>query len=522
MKIALITPTPPDISSFGIRSLSAFLKSNGHIVKLILLPGGIDRLDVEGDYTYRYPYRIVNEIIDLCRDCDLVGFSFMTQYFDRAKQLSDAVRNQLKKPVVWGGVHPTLCPDEAIQLTDFVIEGEGEIPLLQLVQFLEGQLSWEKVSNAWRHHQGKIIPPSHFYWLDDISSLPDYDYSLDEHYVIDANTRSIAKMDEKLFAKILPRMPYFKERYITVYRTMSSRGCPHRCTYCINRTLREKYCTGKYLRIRPVDNVIKELKNIVKRFPFIEGIHFFDDTFFSNTIPNIEHFSELYKNEINLPFYCQGSPEAITEKKMELFLNAGMVFSEMGIQTGSEKVAKLYSRTSSNEQITKAIFTMDKYISRLIKPHYHVIVDNPWENTEDAIATIKSLMQIPHPFMLCLASLTLFPGTELNKKALKEGIINDPIKDVYRKAFYKPKPTYLNLVTTLIDHYYLPRFFIKLLILPPVIILFDRKSLNNFWVVLLKIDLLWRYFFKAWKAIRYGNFWRITQYFKKLRNSGNI
>ena len=56
--------------------------------------------------------------------------------------------------------------------------------------------------------------------------------------------------------------------------------------------------------------------------------------------------------------------------------------------------------------------TIDHHREHLLKPHYHAIVDNPWETVEDKVATARLFLQIPHPFMLCLASLTLFPGTE--------------------------------------------------------------------------------------------------------------
>ncbi|MFC1848653.1 B12-binding domain-containing radical SAM protein [candidate division CSSED10-310 bacterium] len=517
MKITLITPTPPDISAFGVRSLSAYLREQGHAVKLIFLPGGIDRLNVEGEYSYRYPQQIINDILDICHDSELIGLSFMTQYFDRARQITQAIKERYQCPVVWGGFHPTLCPTESLAFADYVIEGEGEIPLLNLIQYLQGTKAWLQVPNVWRLLDEKPQSSGHYYWLNDITVLPTFDFSLKNHYVIDIATRRVTALTEDLFYQILPKMPYFEGKYITVYRTMTSRGCPHQCSYCINRTLRQRFCQGTYLRRRDVQQVIEELSTTKKRYPGIEGIHFFDDSFFSNTLHYLESFCEIYQNDIKLPFYCQGSPEAITSRKLDLLLEAGLVFCEMGIQTGSGEIARLYRRTATNSQIKSAITTIDHYRHRLLKPHYHVIVDNPWETLPDKIETVKLLLEIPHPFMLCLASLTLFPGTELHEKALEENIIKDPIKDVYRKAFYKPQPTYLNFIITLTDHYYLPKPLLKVMIKPAIINLFQRHKLAGIWKFFLFFDQVLIMLGKGFQAIRFGNLWRIRQFLHKIQ-----
>jgi anaerobic magnesium-protoporphyrin IX monomethyl ester cyclase len=517
MKITLITPTPPDISAFGVRSLSSFLKIHGHQVKLLFLPGGIDRLSVDGTFVYRYPAEMIAGILALAGDSDLIGLSFMTQYFDRARQITEAIRRQFNGPIVWGGFHPTLNPEESMIHADYVVEGEGEFPLLRLVQFLGGERPWEDVPNTWRKNGERLEPPVNFHWMEEIDSLPPIDFSLDDHYVIDDRSGGIVPLTPDLFARILPKMPYFKGRFLTVYRTMTTRGCPHQCSYCFNRTLRKRYCQGTYLRRRSAGKVIEELKEITTRLSCVEGIHFFDDSFFSNSLRALSEFAERYKSEIGLPFYCQGSPESISPVKLELLIGAGMVFCEMGIQTGSESIARLYRRSASNEQILTAIGAMDGYRDRLLPPHYHVIVDNPWETVEDTRETLEILLRIPHRFMLCLASLTLFPGTELNEKAMAEGLIHDPIKDVYRKAFYRPRVTYLNVLITLTDHPLIPRRVLHWLAAPRLVALFQRESLSPLWRLALATDQIFRYAGKAIQSIRYGNFWRISQFVRKIK-----
>ena len=137
-KITLFSPTPPDLSAFGVRSLQASLKAAGHDVRLVLFPGSIGLLQEDGSFVYRYPNRIVDEALELAAGSDLVGVSFFTNYFDRAVQLTAAVRDRLRIPVIWGGIHATVRPGEALEHADFVCRGEGETALDELLVALAG------------------------------------------------------------------------------------------------------------------------------------------------------------------------------------------------------------------------------------------------------------------------------------------------------------------------------------------------------------------------------------------------
>ena len=55
----------------------------------------------------------------------------------------------------------------------------------------------------------------------------------------------------------------------------------------------------------------------------------------------------------------------------------------------------------------------------MLPPCYHIILDNPWEEPEDVMDTLKVLLQIPNPFWLKLSSLVFYPGTELYERAKK-------------------------------------------------------------------------------------------------------
>ncbi|MCD4654841.1 cobalamin-dependent protein, partial [bacterium] len=135
--VTFITPTPPDISAFGVRALSAWLKSVGHEVRCIFLPGGIEQLKHSGSFQYSYSPETIREILQITDGSDVVAFSFLSQYRDRALQLTQAVRNQQGIFTVWGGIHPEVEPEDGLNHADAVCICEGETVLEKLLESLD-------------------------------------------------------------------------------------------------------------------------------------------------------------------------------------------------------------------------------------------------------------------------------------------------------------------------------------------------------------------------------------------------
>ena len=110
MKVVLISPYA-DIQSFGVRLLAECLKKEGHEARIVFLwrptvagPGGAAAsLD-------EYPEPVMRELVRLCSDAQLVGVSLMTEHVFRARFVTRKLKESLKVPVIWGGVHPTIQP----------------------------------------------------------------------------------------------------------------------------------------------------------------------------------------------------------------------------------------------------------------------------------------------------------------------------------------------------------------------------------------------------------------------------
>lgn len=510
MNIALITPTPPDINAFGVRTIASVLKEAGFSIKIIFLPGGIERLRFDGHYVYRYSEKTLDRISELCRDTDLIGVSFMSQYFDRAAQVTEHLKKNSSQPIIWGGIHPTYRPEQSLEYCDIVCIGEGERAVIDLAWKISRGEDYKYIDGCWVKSNGAIIKNKAGEIVQDLNTLPFVDYDITDHYVYDWRSEDIIRIDEDIMREHFLKLPYFKGKYHITYRTMTSRGCPHRCSYCASSAMRQ-------LRRRSVDHVIEELRQICTRFKYIKLISFFDDTFFAAPVEYFEEFRDKYKDKVGLPFHAQCSPSTINERKMELLVEAGLYFTEMGIQTGSEKTKKTYRRVVSNSKILEAANLINKYGSKMLIPEYHVILDNPWEDRVDVLDTLRLLLDLPGKFKLQISSLIFFPGTELNEKAKKEGLLKDELNEVCRKPFTFPKGTYLNYLIYLSGFPAIPRWVLKLLSWDKLVGALHNPKSKKIYMAFFSVSEKLRLVVKGILALLKGDFGRIMNYFKLTR-----
>lgn len=519
MDIVLLAPTPPDVSAFGVRSLSAYLRRLGYRTRIVFLPGSIGLLREGGGFAYHYERSTLDDVVELCRDAPLVGVSFMSSYFDRAVQLTGELKRSLGSTVIWGGIHPSCKPEEALEHADLVCVGEGEEALAELLGGVRAGDGPGGVTGIWSRGGGGVARTPLRPLIRDLDSLPHFDFSNEEHFIFDIDTKRVVPLTDGLLSKALPQLPYFGNSFKRAFRTMTDRGCPHRCAYCNVSNLRAMYKGDRtpYLRARSVGDVIDELALIRQRFPFVEVIQFFDDTFFARSAPQLEEFAARYRERIGLPFYCQASPTTLTEEKLASLIGAGLVYVEMGIQTGSRRIKELYHRTESNEKILEVTNILHRHRDRLLRPDYHIIIDNPWESEADTYETVKLLYRVPKPFGLCISSLVFFPQTELYNKAVAEGLLTDEVADIYRKPFYlPPKRSYVNFLIYLLTFQRFPRRLLSLLVRERSVRLLSRPWLSPLFGACYLLGEGIRLAAKGLGAVRRGDWDRIRLFLRGL------
>jgi len=472
--LVIISPYVDHIA-YGVRQLSAMVRSRGFATRLVFLPHLQPIKFLEYDFSRPYSERVLDQLADLCRGVPFVGLSMMSNNFFQAVQMTRHLREKTDCTIIWGGVHPTVRPEECLEYADYVCIGEGEEALARFLEAHRDGGDVRRTPNFCYLEDGAPVRNELLPLIDDLDGLPLQDFSLEDHHVLSRDGNEIIPITLDLFKNMALGGLTLGEGQ-AVLQVMTTRGCPHACAYCFNSWHRALYRGQKQLRRRSVANVIHELEYFHRRFPFLGFVALTDDSFLAADWDWLVDFTAQYKDRIGLPFFCLTSPVTLDEKKFELLLDAGLQIVEMGIQTGSAEALRRYNRRITNEQIIEAATLFNRYRHRFLPPTYDLIVDDPMGDYDEALDTIRLLAQMPRPFILHIYSMTLFPGTALYKRALKKGVLREEEIDakVYRKISALSSDRYLYLLIKLFTRPWVPANLITLLASPPFRFVFDR------------------------------------------------
>jgi radical SAM superfamily enzyme YgiQ (UPF0313 family) len=466
MKVCLVSPYP-DITNYGLRTLSAVLRQAGHQTQMLHMPDFAG--DGESRHVHmseeRYTPEVIDQMIGLMAGAKLVGITLMTHYFDSAKQITQAVKERLGVPVIWGGFHPSVRPDECIHHADYVAIGDAEDLLLKLVERLEAgdtqnlhdikSLIWKQGDTVIRNAVGSLE--------QDLDAYPPPDFSRDDHHVLFEG--QLAPVTKDLLRRYLHNGTVSRMFGKTGYQTMTGRGCPHACTYCGNSFYRDLYKRQRYVRYRSVEHVMLELEAVKREYPFIDFIWFSDDSFFGRPLPDLLLFASEYKKRIGDPFYLLGSPGTITEEKYEALVDAGLMCIQMGVEHGSPRIQKMFKRsTMGNDKILKSAEVITQFTDRTAPPQYDVIYDLAYETMEDKLHTLRLISQLPKPYRLQVFSVIYYPGTSLHTIAERDGLVNDEKAEIYDRMFFERHDSYTNTLLFLARSGRFPHPLLKALI----------------------------------------------------------
>ena len=320
MRIVLISPYS-QIEATGLRILSACLKRAGFETRMIFLPD-IEEVVVATDYsTRRVCETALSEIVALSEGSGLIGISVMTASFHVARQLSQALRRASNVPIIWGGAHPTVRPEECLRYADLVCIGEGEHAIVELACRISTGRDYRDVHNlAYLDSRGQLVanptcPPQ-----SDLDALPFADYEFEQHYVL--HEGHIVPFSQDLMYYYLSDIGSWSRD--PIYGVLTTRGCPYRCSYCINNALANIYPNWGTLRRRSAENVIAEIQDVRRRLPAIGAIAIRDDTFLANPEQYIAHFSQFYRDQVSLPFRVYTSAQTTDRAKLQHLVDAGL------------------------------------------------------------------------------------------------------------------------------------------------------------------------------------------------------
>ena len=449
-------------SSIGLRYIAAVLRDQGFDVSMIFFKEkniALDLMELPTQDEYDRLMKLVKDI-----NPDLIGIGVRSSFLTIGGEITRRIQKELGKPVIWGGTHATVAPEHSIQTADMICLGEGEFAMLELAQRLSAGLDISDIQNLWIRQNGTVFRNPIRPLLADVNTLPYPDFVKENKYFVDKDT--VTNDD--------PGLQVFN------LDIMTSRGCPFQCSYCSNSLFHNLYKgKGRMVRQRSPRNVLDEIKSQRALFPKLKRIDFIDEVF-SWEQAWVEEFVEEYKRDIGLPFHCMQHPNMTNKDIMKMLKDAGLERVEVGIQSGSERVRKeIFERRVSDEKLIRT-----GQILRDVKivPFYDVIVDNPFETSEDKKQGLDLLLKMPRPFYMHMFSLIYFPNTVLTKKALESKLITE--NDVEGKVSKSFDQMYVSLRHPRPD---IDRFWISLYSLtsksfvpkPLIKFLSGRKMLQN-------------------------------------------
>jgi len=254
---------------------------------------------------------------------------------------------------VAGGPHPSARPKEALRYFDYVVIGEGEETLPELIGVIKGEGDPERVRGIAYKRNGVVrLTPSR------------------DHVDLD-------------------RYPPFRPPIFSPIEI--SRGCPWGCAYCQTPCL-----FGRKMRHRSIPSILKYSRCYSDlRFTSPNSLAYGSD----GVHPRIEKVELLLKSlyELNKPIYfgtfpSEVRPDFVSEEALDLVVRyCKNRYLSIGGQSGSDQVLKQIGRGHDVEVVRRAC---EMCLDRGIVPNLDLIVGLPMETPEDQRMTLDLAREV--------------------------------------------------------------------------------------------------------------------------------
>lgn len=386
--------------NMGVGFLSAFLRKEGIETSLVLyreMPGKAADTAESVSATI------------LSKNPDVVAFSVMTFSWSPIREVITILRKTgFDGLIVVGGHHAILSPDQVLLHpgVDAVCVGEGERPLLELVQCYDGTNRRSLPPLSGLVYQGNDLSDlSGKRWM--VENLEDYPY-IDYSLFDAAGAESLSEKS----------MGILSVGGIYSLQLITGRGCPYRCTYCGNSALIEYYGgVKKFLRRYSPEAAVKNIRSITMRFrpQFIE---FMDETFTLNK-RWVEEFCRLFKSDVALPFTIMSRIDIMDDHIVSVLAEAGAKLVFFGLESGDEEYrVKYLNRKMSNRTIMEGARILRKHGIKVVTFNIFGMPFQTKENVErtfDLNAAIDPDAAIPFIYQI-------IPATELARMAYEHNM----------------------------------------------------------------------------------------------------
>ena len=345
----------------------------------------------------------------------IIGATATTPFFYEALRVVETVKKVDPEIVtVLGGPHVTFTAEETLcqhPEIDIVVRGEGEQALLELVRCCEksGNLSQVK-GIAFRHNQEVMLTPPQP--LVDVDNLPLPAYHL------------------------LPMEKYYFTVFGKFATILSSRGCPHRCTFCSEW----RFWGGKW-RPRNPKKVVDEIELLHKRHGR-ECFWFGDDCFNVDAGHIQEICSEIVARKLDISWYYQGRADLVIKHKdlLPQMRQSGNLMAQIGVESSTNKELEEFNKNLTMEQIKEAIDLLQKH--DIVAQGLQIIGTR--RDSADSIAHKVRCMKWLDPAFPIFTMFTPFPGSDVYDQAKANGWLETRDYSLYDMSYAIMPTEYLS------------------------------------------------------------------------------
>jgi radical SAM superfamily enzyme YgiQ (UPF0313 family) len=372
-KIIFIEPKPPGEHIFsrfalpriGIFILATMMKQRGWQAEIIVE----DLLEI--DFT-------------TFSGTDLVGISTITPTAANAYAVADTVRG-MGIPVVMGGPHVTFMPDEALEHADFVVRGEGEIPLMRFIDAWESDRDYRGVPNlSYRGSDGIVH-----------NAMRKFEYDLDRFPAPDF---SLIQGGREL--KVIP--------------VQTSRGCPYDCSFCSVTGM-----FGKKYRFRSTGHILDELRSYRD---LGKMIFFYDDHFAANRKRAKELLRAMLAGGLRFKWSTQVRADIAHDLELlELMKRSGCHTLFIGFESFNPESLKEMNKKQTVEDIINAVRVIHSFNIHIHGMFVHGFDHDTWDSVKMTVNLAKKMKLTSTQFLM----LTPFPGSEFHRNVADRIVFRD-------------------------------------------------------------------------------------------------
>jgi len=325
----------------------------------------------------------------------LVGIQCQTPTRHLALRLARIVKEERPEArVVFGGVHATFLSRQLLEHygeVDYVVRGEGEVPMLDLARRLAAGREADGVANVAFRKGGAVLENPFRPPIEDLDRLPFpvyFEHAVDEDGV------------HKKTGAIL-----------------TARGCGAACNYCSVPNF-----WGRP-RLRSPGNVVDEIEHLVRNHG-VRYVRIVDDTFTADQDRAKRICEEMLRRGLGVRWRCATRADCVSKELLNLMARAGCIRVSYGVESGSPKILQAIHKNVSPLEVEQAV-RWSRDAGMIIEACF--MVGNRGESQE-TIDESRALIRRLRPEEYCVsAAVYLFPGTPLYRYAEKQGFVDETV-----------------------------------------------------------------------------------------------